>query len=204
MFPAYQAGLFLEVICRYADVHAKKEDRLMLSMTIQELEQVIAQEGKNIYSFCLQLTGSKLLADELYQETFLRATEKMGKLDAEGNLKSYFLSVALMLWKNQKRKFAWRSRIAPVDTFNEEMGDAIGGEEDILQDYLREEQRRVVREAVSSLPEKYRVPILLYYMEEMKVSEVAGVLGIPPGTVKSRLSVARKRLESELEGYYHG
>ena len=173
-------------------------------MTIRELEQVIAREGKNIYSFCLQLTGSKLLADELYQDTFLRATEKINKLDADGNLKSYFLSVALMLWKNQKRKFAWRNRIAPADAFNEEMGETIGGEEDLLQDYLREEQCRVVREAVSSLPEKYRVPVLLYYMEEMPVADVAEVLGIPPGTVKSRLSVARKRLESELEGYYHG
>ena len=84
------------------------------------------------------------------------------------------------------------------------MGETIGGEEDLLQDYLREEQCRVVREAVSFLPEKYRVPVLLYYMEEMPVADVAEVLGIPPGTVKSRLSVARKRLESELEGYYHG
>ncbi len=173
-------------------------------MTIQELEQVIAGEGKNIYSFCLQLTGSKHLADELYQDTFLRATEKIRKLDGEGNLRSYFLSIALMLWKNQKRKFAWRNRIAPVDSFSEEMGEVIGGEEDVLGDCLREEQCRLVREAVSSLPEKYRVPILLYYMEEMSVAEVAGVMKIPPGTVKSRLRVARKRLESELEGYYYG
>ncbi len=172
-------------------------------MTIQELEQVVAQEGTNIYSFCLQLTGSKLLADELYQDTFLKATEKIKKLDGDGNLRSYFLSIALMLWKNQKRKFAWRNRIAPVETFREEMEETIGGEGDILQDCLREEQCRLVREAVAALPEKYRVPILLYYMEEMQVAEVAKVLGIPPGTVKSRLSVARKRLESELEGYYH-
>lgn len=188
MFPANQCAHEKEVV----------------NMTIQELEKVIAQEGKNIYSFCLRLTGSKQLAEELYQDTFLRATEKIGKLDAAGNLKSYLLSIALMLWKNQRRKFAWRTRIAPVDAFNEEIGEAIGGEEDILCDCLREEQCRLVREAVTALPEKYRVPILLYYMEEMPVAEVAKVLGIPPGTVKSRLSVARKRLESELEGYYHG
>lgn len=172
-------------------------------MTIHELEQVIAQNGKDIYSFCLHLTGSKLLADELYQDTFLRATEKKNALYIDGNLKSYLLSVALMLWKNQRRKFAWRSRIAPMDVFDEEMGEGYESTEDVLQDCLREEQCRVVREAVSALPDKYRVPVLLYYMEEMPVKEVAAVLKIPPGTVKSRLSVARKRLESELEGYYH-
>ena len=173
-------------------------------MTIQELEQVIAQSGKDIYSFCLHLTGSKVQADELYQDTFLRATEKMDKLQADGNLKSYLLSVSCKLWKNQKRKFAWRNRIAPADVYNEEMGEVLEGKEDILQDYLRLEQCRLVRKAVSTLPDKYRMPILLYYMEEMSVSDVAGILGIPPGTVKSRLSVARKRLESELEGYYYG
>lgn len=173
-------------------------------MTNQELEAVIAQEGKNIYSFCLQLTGNKLSADELYQDTFLRATEKLDVLHIEGNMKSYLLSVALMLWKNQKRKFAWRNRIAPIETFREETGDAMGEAEDVLQDVLREEQCKLVRKAVDSLPDKYRVPVLLYYMEEMTVSEVADVLKIPPGTVKSRLSNARKRLESELEVYYHG
>lgn len=173
-------------------------------MTNQELEEVIAQEGKNIYSFCLQLTGNKLSADELYQDTFLKATEKINTLHVDGNLKSYLLSVALMLWKNQRRKFAWRNRIAPMEIFQEETKGAAGEAEDVLQDVLREEQCRLVRKAVARLPDKYRVPVLLHYMEYMTVAEVAKILKIPPGTVKSRLSIARKRLESELEGYYYG
>ena len=168
------------------------------------MEEVIAREGKNIYSFCLQLTGNKLSADELYQDTFLKATEKKDQLKVDGNLKSYLLSVALKLWKNQRRKFAWRGRIAPMQTFQEEVGEAVGETEDILQDILREEQCELVRKAVNNLPDKYRVPVLLYYMEDMKVPEVAKVLKIPQGTVKSRLSIARKRLESELEEYYRG
>lgn len=173
-------------------------------MTIQELEQVIAQSGKDIYSFCLHVTNSKPLADELYQDSFLKATEKMDQLQADGNLKSYLLSVALMLWKNQRRKSAWRSRIAPAAAFDEKMGEVPGDSGDILQDCVREEQCRIVRKAVSALPEKYRLPVLLYYMEDMTVAEAAEIMGIPPGTVKSRLSTARKRLRSELEGYYRG
>lgn len=172
-------------------------------MTIQELEQLIAQAGREIYSFCLHLTGSKTLADDLYQDTFLKATEKLNQLKADGNLKSYLLSVAWQLWKNQRRKLAWRNRIAPAETFDEERRDCSGAAEDVLEDYLREEERRAVREAVSKLEDKYKVPILLYYMEQLSVAEVAKVLGIPAGTVKSRLSVARKRLGSELEGYYN-
>lgn len=175
----------------------------MDTMTIQELEQLIAQAGREIYSFCLHLTGDKMLADDLYQDTFLKAVEKLNQLEADGNPKSYLLSVACRLWKNQKRKFAWRNRIAPTETFDEERRECAQTAEDVLQDYLLEEERGIVRKAVSKLEDKYKIPVLLYYMEDLSVAEVAGVLGIPSGTVKSRLSVARKRLGSELEGYFN-
>lgn len=172
-------------------------------MTIHELEQSIALYGKDIYSFCLHLTGSRMLADELYQDTFLKATETAGRLRTDGNLKSYYLSVALRLWKNQRRKFAWRQRIAPVQEWSDKAAEsAFGTDEDVLKTYLKKEKRQMVREAVSALDEKYRIPVLLYYMEGMSVAETASVMGIPKGTVKSRLNTARKRLESELEEYF--
>lgn len=173
-------------------------------MTIQELEQAIALYGKEIYSFCLHLTRSRILADELYQDTFLKATERKGKLKTDGNLKSYFLSVALRLWKNQRRKSAWRERIAPVkELFEDTQESELGVQEDVLKGYLRQEQRQMVRRAVAGLGERYKIPVLLYYMENMSVAEVAAVMGIPQGTVKSRLNTARKHLESELEEYFN-
>lgn len=169
-------------------------------MTIQELEQVIALHGKEIYSFCRSLTGNPLLADELYQDSFLKAMEQLDRLQPDGNSKSYLLSVAIRLWKNQKRKYAWRNRIAPMEGYSEGMrSDGQGESEDVLQEYLRKERCVVVRQAVSRLKERYRIPVLLYYMEGMSVSQIAEIIGIPSGTVKSRLYKARKQLESELE-----
>lgn len=173
-------------------------------MTIQELEQIITLYGKEIYSFCLHLTKNRMTADELYQDTFLTVAEQTDKLNTDGNPKSYFLSVALKLWKNRRRKYAWRQRIAPSETRFENIQEHIlGVKDDALQDYLKKEQRQIVEQAVFKLKEKYRIPILLYYMEEMSVAEVADVIGIPQGTVKSRLSTARKYLESELEDYFY-
>ena len=170
-------------------------------MTIQELEQLIILHGTEIYSFCLSLTGDRMLADELYQDSFLKATEQLDRLQADGNVKSYLLSVAVRLWKNQKRKFAWRNRIAPAEGLWEEtVADDQKGSEDALQKVLRQERCQTVRQAVSNLADRYRIPVLLYYMEEMSVSQIAAIMGIPPGTVKSRLYKARKQLESELEG----
>lgn len=157
-------------------------------MTIQELEQMIALYGKEVYSFCLHLTGNRMMADELYQETFLKATETARKIRTDGNLKSYFLSVALRLWRNQKRKYAWRNRIAPMQGLSEDVRESeVGTQEDLLEDCLKREREQMVRKAVSRLEEKYKIPVLLYYMERMSVAEVASAMGIPQGTVWCRV-----------------
>lgn len=174
-------------------------------MTIFELEQCIAAHGTEIYSFCLHLTGMREWADELYQDTFLTAMERIGQLhnDEGANPKSYLLSVAVRLWKNKRRKAAWRSRIAPEQSMDAPGGDALradaGLRESIEREVLEAEERRCVQRAVAALPEKYRVAILLFYMEELSVAEISTVLHIPGGTVKSRLHQARKLLKQYLE-----
>lgn len=171
-------------------------------MTDMELEQFIAQYGTDIYSFCCCLTGSRQEADDLYQETFLRAVEKKDILEQEGNPKSYLLSVSVRIWNNQRRKKAWRKRIAHVEPA------ANGGTEipDLQEEYrtpeiriIMEERRQAVREAVVRLPAKMKTVVLLYYMEERTVEQIAHILHVPKGTVKSRLYHARQILQRELE-----
>ena len=189
-------------------------------MTKLELEQCIEEYGTDIYSFCLHLTGNRQQADELYQETFLKAVEKRSEILSDGNVKSYLLSVAVRLWRNWRRKAAWRSRIAAVISSaapeeekgirgihpdsrqekrngqpSETEGQALTPEQIVLE----QELCRAVRDAVDRLPEKLRTVTLLCYMEECSTAEICGILNIPQGTVKSRLFQARKRLEKELE-----
>lgn len=173
-------------------------------MTIHELELCIALYGKDIYSFCMHLTKDKHQADDLYQDTFLEATKKIKQIHYENNPKSYLLSIAFKLWKNHTRKFAWRHRIAP-QTSNLGASESVADTRNDFFSYLEaEEEKKQLWEAIHRLPENYRIPILLYYMEELSVSEIAKVLMIPSGTVKSRLHKARKQLEKELEGYFYG
>lgn len=168
-------------------------------MTIQELEQWIAQYGKDLYSFCRYLAREKEDADDLYQDTFLEAMRKLPMIRYADNPKSYLLSVVVRLWKNRVRKRAWRNRIAPQIP-EDNVPEPAGGE--VLSELIFEEEKRRLWAAVGALPEHLRIPVLLYYMEELSVSDISGVLGIPQGTVKSRLYHARKRLEKELEGYF--
>ena len=170
-------------------------------MTKTELENCIHDYGKEIYSFCRSITFHLQDADDSFQDTFLKAMELISDIDYEKNPKSYLLSVAYGLWKNKKRKHAWRNRIAAVFSLTEELDfDSFHTPPDSLeQEFLKKEESDLVRRAVSRLPEKYKFPILLFYMEDLPIAQIAYILKIPVGTVKSRLHQARKLLEKELE-----
>lgn len=175
-------------------------------MTEQELEMCVSQYGKDIYSFCKYLTGNPHEADDLYQDTFLKAVEMKEKIDYEQNSKSYLLSIVLRVWKNKKRKYAWRKRIADVqpiiDGKDVDMNApiALSLEENLVCEEIRES----VREAVNRLPDKIRIVVLLFYMEDLSSKQVAEVMKIPIGTVLSRLHYARKILRKELEDVLDG
>ncbi|MDE7044132.1 MAG: RNA polymerase sigma factor [Acetatifactor sp.] len=171
-------------------------------MTKQELTECIDTYGRDIYSFCRHLTGNVQEADELYQDTWLKTLELLENIDSTGNVKSYCLSVALRLWKNRKRKFAWRKRIAGTQDYLDEEGNEYLSDSGPTSEerILAEERDRTVRNAVGTLPEKLKAVILMYYMEELNIAQIAAVAGVPEGTVKSRLYQARKLLEQKLEG----
>lgn len=170
-------------------------------MNITELEDCIMCHGTDIYHFCLQLTKNKEEAEDLYQDTFLMVMKKLTSLEKEQNPKSYLLSICINLWKNKKRKYAWRQRIAGVEPLSEGKDYhqiTIHPEDEILQ----KEQKEMVQHAIKKLNDKYRIPVYLYYMEELQLEEIAKILNIPKGTVKSRLFKARKLLKERLENNY--
>lgn len=175
-------------------------------MTKQELEICINEYGKDIYSFCKHLTCNQLEADDLYQDTFLKAVELSKKIDCENNPKSYLLSIALRIWKNRKRKFAWRKRIADIQAmiderdFDRDEPVANSPEEQAIS----KEEKAAVRMSVDKLPEKLKIVVLLFYMEELSTAQIAEIVKVPVGTVLSRLYQARKMLRKELEDVLDG
>jgi RNA polymerase sigma-70 factor (ECF subfamily) len=74
---------------------------------MEVIERMIREYGKDIYSFCIYLTGSRDLADDLYQQTFLTIIEK-GDIDPDNNPRSYLLGIAVNLRNNQRRKLLFR------------------------------------------------------------------------------------------------
>lgn len=171
-------------------------------MTIQELEQCISFYGKDIYSFCIHLTNSRELADDLYQDIFLEVMKKIEDINSKANPKSYILSIAVRLWKNKQRKAAWRNRIAPTCSDDSLTEVLVAAEDDLLEKVVSKEEYQMLWEAINRLSDHLRIIVLLYYMEELSVAEIAKLLSLPQGTIKSRLFKARKNLEKELEVYF--
>ena len=175
-------------------------------MTKQELEWCISEYGKDIYSFCKYLAGNLSEAEDLYQDTFLTAVELLQKIDCENNPKSYLLSISLRIWKNKQRKFAWRNRIAQVQSLVEEKeaDNRISAESTPEEIIIGKEKEELVRQAVVGLSDKLKPVVLLFYMEDMQVSQIAKIMKIPEGTVLSRLHQARRVLRKKLEDVFDG
>lgn len=170
-------------------------------MKQEELEKYIYTYGKDLYSFCCHVTRCRQEADDLYQDTFLKMYEMGEKLVIRSNPKSFIMGVALNLYRNYKRKMSLRERITGISVSVDEASDSIAGEGQETEELaVTEEERRIVRNAVAQLPDKYRIPILLSYMEELPMAEIAAILQMPEGTVKTRIHRAKKILRGKLEG----
>lgn len=175
-------------------------------MTKEELGQLISEHGSSLYSFCCNLTGCRQDADDLYQDTFLKAFELSGRIDASQNPKSYIMGIAVRLWQNERRKRTGRQRIVPLQEYREEKDrEGAGVYENFPEEkVIQEERRREVRQAVDRLPDKIRTTMLLYYTGELSVEEISKTLRIPTGTVKSRMNKGRNMIKRYWEVYEDG
>ena len=160
--------------------------------------KLVTEYGKNLYSFCLYTTKDRETADDLYQQTFLTVMEKED-VRIDENPKAYLITVAMNIWKNRIRKILWRKKIVDVSFVEEEelFQIAVGGTS-VEEEVVKRQEGANVRREVLNLPEKLRVVILMFYMENMSIEEIASALKIPTGTVKSRMSSAKSVLKERL------
>lgn len=167
-------------------------------MTLDELHDVVLLHGKSIYSFCRHLAENSMDADDLYQETFLKAAELCHKIDGTQNPRAFLIRIAAGLWRNRIRKEAGRRRILPVASLPD--GDTAVSPERAPEDaaILREESV-LLMQCARRLKPKLRLPLYMHYTAGLSLGEIASILHVPVGTVKSRLWRAKQELKHDLE-----
>ena len=168
-------------------------------MNAREIENCIDDFGTDIYRCCLKLCADRTEAEDLYQQTFLKALETEWTLDWKKNPKALFFSLAHNLWKSDKRKQARRNMIAPCSNLDDETEAILHSEESIEENYLQKELILEVRRIIQTLPEKFQVPLILFYLSDCSIDQIAAIIKKPPGTVKSRLFKGRTLIKKRLE-----
>lgn len=169
-------------------------------MRAEVITDLIDTHGKEVYGFCRRLAKTKENADDLYQQTFLRALELSDKIDVDNNPKGYLIAIAVRQWQNYISKAARHQRIAPIDyDSSREKLEAVASSSHLETEVENNLIIIEIEAIVEGLPDKLRIPVIMYYNGEQPFKAIARALKIPEGTVKSRIHTARKIIKEGLE-----
>ncbi len=157
-----------------------------------------------IYGLGLRFCGNATDAEDLVQEVFLNAQKGWDGFRGESDPKTWLYTIAARACQRMQRKKAGEpDRVASLDAklpFGERLIASIASEQDgVVQEQIRREARSRVEEAIAGLPEDFRVPLVLKEIVGFTVPEVAGMLGLEEGTVKSRVHRARLKLREAVD-----
>lgn len=145
-----------------------------------------------VFALCLRMTADESAAEELTQQTFIRAWERLGTFRGDSAFSTWLHRIAANLvkesWRSRKRR---HDRVRPVaDLTAYDVGREDG----------RPAARIALERAISDLPDGARTALVLYDVEGYKHREIADMLGVTVGTVKSQVHRARRLLRETLEG----
>jgi len=148
-----------------------------------------------VFRFALRLTGSRQEAEDLAQETFLRAWRRRSQLRDPSATAPWLFTIAKNLWGDRLRHKARRpAAFEPLD--DDYQGAACGPDHDLV---IQDELRRVLA-AMNSLPARQREVLYLCACEGLSMREISQVLGITSEATKASLCEARKRLRRQFRG----
>ena len=174
------------------------EDLQIVSEVLQgdpsAFRNIVDKYQQRIFRVCISHLGSVEEAEDAVQEIFLRAYKSLHRFKLEKRFLNWLYTIAVNHLKTRYSRIIKlqekRDRIMKEPDTPEETPESIT-EKQIMKDRIRE--------AVQSLPSKLREPVVLYYLEELSVQDIASALDIGTENVKSRLFRARKKLREKLE-----
>lgn len=163
-------------------------------------DKEILQHLDALYSFALKLSRAKDQAEDLVSETMLRAIERWQQYQLGTNARAWLFTILYHVFVSHKRRISSRELPLPEEA-EEGSAHQVVGEMDpegrFYDSFVDEE----VMHAIDALPEEYRMAVLLSDLHGLHYSEIAAVLDVPEGTVKSRLFRGRKMLQKKLREY---
>lgn len=143
-----------------------------------------------LYKMIFRLVLDKDVADDVYQETWIKIIEKSSKFDpAKGKINNYIFTIAkneALRWKNRKKRIAERNSELILDFLKSESNPEV--------EFETRERNNYILQSIEKLPQKYQDVLILYYYVDLDINQIAETLERPTGTVKTWLSRGKKQL----------
>ena len=156
-----------------------------------DVETLVYTYYDGVYRLALSILNDAAEAQDATQETFISAAESLSEFRGEAQLKTWLLAIAVNECRDALRRRRRRQRLKGALRKVQSLWSHNTSPED---EAARTEDRDRLFQAVASLPQKQRLPILLRYVHDLSGPEIARVLGVSEGTVYSRLHYARRQL----------
>lgn len=161
--------------------------------------QLVQRYERDLFHFLVRFVRRAAAADDMFQETFLQVHLSIEQFDSSRRFRPWLFTIAA----NKARDYLRRNKNAASNVLTSPIGGASGADDgrtmiDLLEDELplpeeaamEGETQKLVQETVEQLPDHLKEILLLAYFERFAYKEIAEMLGIPVGTVKSRLHAA--------------
>lgn len=187
--------------------HEINEDHMLIVRAkrgdSQAFESLVRKYQKPIYYLCHRMTGAHQSADDLSQDTFIKAYLSLPTFDESMNFFSWIRRIAVNSAINFLKK---RKREKPLGDREMRVTDTPDvPPQELPQDTLQKKQmEKKFKKALAELPDEQRIIFVLKVYENQSYDQIASMLKIPHGTVMSRLSRARQKLKIELSEYLQG
>jgi RNA polymerase sigma-70 factor (ECF subfamily) len=158
------------------------------------MQVLFARHRTNVYRWLYRFLGNETLAEDLLSDVFFDVWQQAGRFEGRSAVTTWLLSIARFKALSARRRRA----DAPLDeTIETTVADSADDPEMVLQKKSRSE---LVRQALTTLSPDHREIIDLVYYHERSIEDCALILGIPAGTVKTRMFYARKKLAELVQG----
>lgn len=186
-------------------IDTQEEERAIVQAVLQgdtvEFQILVRRYHKPIYNLMFRVLKDIMTAEDLTQETFTRAYEKLGTFRTGKRFFPWIYAIGLNLCKDYLRKQGRHSHLFSDNAESDELADP--GGDDCQKNVDRALEVQQVARALEKLPLLYSEPMLLYYREGLTLREISDVLNVSAAAVKIRIHRGREKIKRSL-GVNHG
>ena len=158
----------------------------MKEISTKDMENIVDTYGNMLFRLCLIMLGNASDAEDAVQDTFIKYLQKAPDFKGEEHEKAWLVKAASNKCKDMLR---FRARHTTVDM-------------ESIHQFTKDSSDNGILEALMTLPEKFRIVLVLYYVEQYKTEEIAGMIGKSSSAVKMRLQKGRRLLKEIYQKEY--